>query len=68
MWKTDVSITYQDENGNMTMIDEVVETHDQNIAVKEVYDKYNLSGAMSRFQKFETVARSFYDATNLEEE
>jgi len=61
MWKTDVSITYQDENGNMTMIDEVVETHDQNIAIKEVYDKYNLSGAMSRFKKFETVARSFLE-------
>jgi hypothetical protein len=66
MWKTDVSITYQDENENMTMIDEVVNTHDQNFAIQVVYDRYKISSNMSKFTKFETTARLFYD--NTEEE
>ena len=66
MWRTDVSITYQDEHGNMTIIDEEVNTHDQNIAIQVVYDRYKLNGQMSKFRKFETIARSFYD--NTEEE
>lgn len=66
MWKTDVSITYQDENGNMTLIDEVVNTHDQKLAIGIVYDRYKISAKMSKFNNFETIARSFYD--NTEEE
>lgn len=63
MWKTDVSITYQDDKGNMTIIDEVVNTHDQKLAIGIVYDRYKISDKMSKFEKFETVARSFYDST-----
>ena len=66
MWKTDVSITYQDDKGNMKLIDEVVNTHDQKLAISIVYDRYKISAKMSKFQNFETIARSFYD--NTEEE
>ena len=66
MWKTDVSITYQDENGNMSIIDEVVNTHDQKLAIEIVYARYKIAKKMSKFTNFETIARSFYD--NTEEE
>ena len=49
MWKTDVSITYQDDKGNMTIIDEVVNTHDQKLAIGVVYDRYKISAKMSKF-------------------
>ena len=66
MWKTDVSITYQDENGNMTIIDECVNTHDQKLAIGIVYDRYKIDKKMSKFTRFETIARSFYDKTEEE--
>lgn len=66
MWKTDVSITYQDDKGNTTLIDEVVNTHDQKLAIGIVYDRYKISVKMKKFKNFETIARSFYD--NTEEE
>jgi hypothetical protein len=66
MWRTEVSITYQDENGNTTLIDEEVNTHDQKLAIGIVYDRYKISAKMTKFYNFETIARSYYD--NTEEE
>ena len=50
----------------MKLIDEEVNTHDQKLAISIVYDRYKMSKKMSKFTKFETIARSFYD--NTEEE
>lgn len=66
MWVTHVSITYQDDNGNISMIDSEVNTHDQKHAIGVVYDRYKISAKMSKFHNFETIARSYY--VNTEEE
>lgn len=60
MWKTYVQISYQEKNGNITMIDETVDTHVQHEAVKSVYDKYDITNNMSDFEKFQTVAQLIY--------
>jgi len=43
-----------------------VNTHDQKLAIGIVYDRYKIDKKMSKYTKFETIARSFYD--NTEEE
>ncbi len=64
MWKTYVEISYKDTNGNMTFIDETVDTHVSFDAIKYVYEKYGIAYQnttnMRSFTDFQTSSELIY--------